>query len=307
MVALIQCTMLSTESTKDYVTRLWGHVKRLTDLPTELHKRLILVMLRLAHACPPVCDLLMEKQPATIQAAEKICEEYETRQQQKPVAAKFVKAMASAGASAPVDNIQTRGGYRGPKNHGQRQSRGVGGSNTNNGGVQGQQRQANDPPSTSAGCYRCGRPGHIARYCQAPAHAIISSPAGTSGFNPGSRGRGQHQARNQQRSVSNVGTQPPDSDYAASQEQMQYPGRNLSYLPEFQHHDAAEVAYSMAYTDKVAEVLPSTSTSRMTYGPGSPHRNAHVYDAPATVHASCANYDWWTPIHFPTCDYLVNP
>jgi hypothetical protein len=66
--------MLPSESTKDYVTRLWGHVKRLTDLPAVWHERLILVMLLFAHARPAVRDLLMEKQPATIQEAERICE-----------------------------------------------------------------------------------------------------------------------------------------------------------------------------------------------------------------------------------------
>ncbi len=297
MVVLIQCTMLPTETTKDYVTRLWGHVKRLTDLPAEWLERLILVMLRLGHARPPVRDLLMEKKPASIADAEKICEEFETRQQQKPVAAKFVEAMSSAGSSVPVDNVNARGatggGYRGPKNRGRGgQARGGGGQN---------QRPPGDAPTASAGCFRCGKPGHIARYCQAPTHSMLSNPAGASGAaNPSNKGRGGGQSNRggQQRYVSNVGTHPFYSDYAANQEQLQYPGWNPSYLPEFPQPD---VAAEVAYADEVEATFPPQE--RLTYGLGSPHRQAAIDDA--TVRTSCAHSDWWTPIHFPRCDYLI--
>jgi hypothetical protein len=83
----------------------------------------------------------------------RICEEYETRQQQKPVAAKFVEAMASAGAGAPVDNVNTRGGarggYRGPKNRGRRRGGGGGGS----GGSRDQQQQSSNDSGAAAGCF----------------------------------------------------------------------------------------------------------------------------------------------------------
>jgi hypothetical protein len=81
--------MKPDESTKDYVTRLWALVSRLTDLPDLWRERTILTALRMGHARLEVCDLLIKENPKTIADAERIAEEFEARQQTLPVTTKF--------------------------------------------------------------------------------------------------------------------------------------------------------------------------------------------------------------------------
>jgi hypothetical protein len=127
---------------------------------------------------PEVHDLLTKEQPKTIVHAERICEEYEARQRLKPVTSRFVAVMAPAdnAPKAAVGNLVVRGGYRGPKARGRGQTRGGGQQRRNSGG--------NQPRQPSAlTCFRCGKQGHIAQECRAPASAIISQP--------GTRGQGR--------------------------------------------------------------------------------------------------------------------
>jgi hypothetical protein len=101
-----QCTMKPDETTKDYVTWLWALVAQLTDMSDEWKERTILTALHMGHARLEVRDLLIKDNPKTIPAAERICEEYEVRQQTLPVTMKFVNAMVSSGATAAaVDNV----------------------------------------------------------------------------------------------------------------------------------------------------------------------------------------------------------
>jgi hypothetical protein len=219
MVMLMQCTMTSEETTKDYVTRLWSLVGRLTDLD-EVWQECLIVMLRVGHAKPEVRDLLSKEIPRTIQEAERISEEYKVRQALNPVMSWFVAAMApTAGVpKAPVDNLNVRGGYRGPK------ARGRGVAQGGN-----QQRQSGTPCAPDITCFRCGGPGHIAQECHAPAHAIQPrSPRGTNRGAAAVRGG----ARKPTAEVHGATTAP----------------WNPTDLPEFQYgEEAAEEAYVTGY------------------------------------------------------------
>jgi hypothetical protein len=150
MAMLVQCTMTTEESRKEYVTRLWAHVARLEDLSEVWHERLI--MLRLGHSRPEVRDLLTKKQPKTIVHAERICEEYKARQRLNPVMSQFVAVMALTdnAPKAAVDNLAVPGGYRVPKARGRGQTRGGGQQPANYG--------SNQPRQQSAlTCFRCGK------------------------------------------------------------------------------------------------------------------------------------------------------
>jgi hypothetical protein len=78
---ICQCTMGADEQVKDFVTRLWALVMRLEDLPDLWREGLVLMALRRGHAKQEVCDLLIKEQPKTVPDAERICEEFDARQQ----------------------------------------------------------------------------------------------------------------------------------------------------------------------------------------------------------------------------------
>jgi hypothetical protein len=142
--------------------------------------------------------------------------------------------MASNEATTPaaVDNLAVRGGYRGPKARG----RGPGRS-----GGQQRQQEGNDQsrPPAAITCFRCGKQGHIAQECRAPASAIVAQPGPSRG-----QGRPPHTRQGSQRPVANIDTANLHSARPHSPVGRWHP----SYLPEFdQAEGAAETAYSGGY------------------------------------------------------------
>jgi hypothetical protein len=219
MTLLRQCVMRSDETTKQYIARLWALVIRLPNYPDEWRECEVLTCLRTNHADEKICHLLLEKDPKTVAEAERLCEAYQARTEVAPISTKVVAAMAAAsaahaGPSQAVDNIGASGGYRGPK------ARGRGGR----GQPRGNRGGNSQPPSA---CFRCGQPGHIARYCTAPSSVVqrVQQGRGRPAFSR-SFSRGNH------RSVANVNSEPGYADYGANEEQRQFDSPwNPSHLP----------------------------------------------------------------------------
>jgi hypothetical protein len=156
-----------SESTKEFITRLWALVSRIPDLTLDLQQQEILTSLRMGHTNLQLRNLLMEKQPKTVPDAERICEEFEARERMGPVSTKFAAAMTSANLSVPVDNVQ-QGSYRGPKHRGKGKGGPQGGSGGNNKG-----RKPGGQANSGTVCHRCQCPGHIAKYCMASLPAVL--------------------------------------------------------------------------------------------------------------------------------------
>ncbi len=292
---LRSAAMGPSETTKEYVTRLWALVSRIPDLTLDLQQREILTSLRMGHSNLQLRNLLMEKQPKTVPDAERICEEFESRERMAPVSTKFAAAMASANPAVPVDNVQ-QGGYHGPKHK--------------NRGGQGKQKRDGANSNKSSGsqknagqslCHRCQRPGHIAKYCLASAPAVLPPQQNRAS---GQGQSGASNSRQQSRPVMNISTAPSYSDYAATQEhrQMLWPQSNvpLSGYTEY----AADAAYEGGYEQ--GEVLSGHDVFHrlsqgvgLSYGYGSPQR--HRRPPPPGLHTSTHHInevsdtlsEWW--------------
>ncbi len=289
-------TMGPSETTKEFVTRLWAIVSRIPDLTLDLQQREILTSLRMGHNNLQLRNLLMEKQPKTVPDAERICEEFEARERMAPVSTKFAAAMASANPAVPVDDVQQGGGYRGPKN----KNRGGGRGNNSRGG--GGRRGNGNQQSGNLVCHRCQKNGHIAKYCLATAPAVPppsrSSQPSTS--NP----------RNPARPILNVATAPVYSDYAATQEHRQNTAWPPHYLPQFQDAGEASAAAYDGYQFAQDEVITGqdalqrvTDNVGLSYGYGYPHRRSW-HDINETSTVSPPVHEWCVPVNFPRCDYI---
>jgi hypothetical protein len=150
-----QCSMRDDESTKAFVNRLRALVARMPTLDAAWQTKLILSALHLRHKSPKLRELLAEKVPDTVQAAEKIAEAYETRVKDKPIVDKLVGALA-APSGIQVDNMRARG------------TSAMGGNSS------GRQVQ----------CHTCQGYGHIAKVCPSAPRAQSSQPAGVpTGYN----------------------------------------------------------------------------------------------------------------------------
>jgi hypothetical protein len=119
---LRQAAMAPDESTRDFVTRVWALVNRLSDLTPDARESEVVTSLRIGHSNEGIRDYLSREQPKTVHEAERLCDEYEARARVKPVTSKFVAAMASSSAQA-VDNVGSQSGYRGPKARGRDRGR----------------------------------------------------------------------------------------------------------------------------------------------------------------------------------------
>jgi hypothetical protein len=300
--------MSASETTKEYVTRLWALVSRIPDLTLDLQQREILTSLRMGHSNLQIRNLLMEKQPKTVPEAERLCEEYEAREKMTPVSTKFASAMVAANPSVPVDNVQS-GGYRGPKHKG----RGGQGNKNHNQGNQSNRGGGTARNSGPPQCHRCQKHGHIAKYCLANAPAVLP-PSHQQRSASGGQSGGNH--RSQSRPILNVGATPMYSDYAATQEHQQQTAWPPHYLPQFDYSEAAaSAAYEGGYSQDEVYATGDTVLSRLSqrvglsYGYGSPQRQ-HV----ARTRPDPRRYDinevsddfseWWVPVKFPQCDYL---
>ncbi len=301
-----------SETTKEYVTRLWALVSRIPDLTLDLQQREILTSLRMGHSNLQLRNLLMEKQPKTVPDAERICEEFEAREKMAPVSTKFAAAMTSANPAVPVDNVQ-QGGYRGPKNKGR------GGKQNRGGGSQGQRGAGNGQRNSGpALCHRCQKPGHTAKYCLAHSPAVLPPQQNRSGNAPGGSGNSGGNSR-QQRSILNIATAPVYADYAATHEHQQHTAWPPHYIPQYEpEHGAAAAAYDGVYEQD--EVVAGDSVLHrlgqrvgLSYGYGSPQRRRHPFMPPHRARdtrtheineVSDPANEWWIPVKFPNNDYL---
>jgi hypothetical protein len=281
-------TMGPSETTKEFVTRLWALVSCIPDLALDLQQREILTSLRMGHTNVQVQNLLMEKQPKTVPEAERLCEEFEARERMAPVSSKFNAAMASASPAVPVDNVQQQGGgYRGrPKNknkgHGQQ------GGHNDRGGCSGGRKPGGSSQSGAMVCHCCQRQGHIAKYCLAAAPAVP----------PPARQQSNANSRQPTRPILNVGTTPIYSDYGATQEHCQRMAWPANYLPQLQDAGEAAAAAYDAYTQE--EVITGEEALRhvtdnvgLLYGYGTLHRRAW-HDVNETVVVRPPAHEWGT-------------
>jgi hypothetical protein len=314
---LHQTTMAVDESTKDFVTRLWTLVARLTTMPADWREHEVLSTLRNGHSNEDVRTLLMKEQPKTVAEAERLIEEFEVRVRARSATTKFVNAMSSSGSAQPVENVQGAGGYRGPKSRG-------GGSGqrggANRGGTNSQNRV-----SGNVTCYRCGKQGHIARVCRAPAPANNGQGVSRqSGFDRPDRGGrpdtgGRSFNNNPGRAISNVNASSQYSDYAATREQQQFDAWQPSVLPEFPTPDESEATQYGGWSHQ-DEVVPAERILQrveygagLTYGYGTPHRRHYEARRPLQARTEEAaplpvrthHKEWWVTSKFPRAEYFL--
>jgi hypothetical protein len=114
LCVLRRCTMREDEKTKDFVARLRALVARLSDLPEPWKIKAVLASMCLSHKNSKVRDLLAEKQPSTIQEAERLVEAYEIHARERSGIDKFNAALGGSSNMLPVDGVArgywTRGG-----------------------------------------------------------------------------------------------------------------------------------------------------------------------------------------------------
>ncbi len=209
---LRHATMTADESTRDFVTRMRALVSRLTSLTPEGREEEVLTSLHVGHFSENVWDYLTKHQPKTVQEAQRLCDEFEARACVRPVTTKFVTAMASNGPLV-VDQVQAGGGYRGPKARGGQCGRPGRGQD---------HRNSNTGNGSCPTCFQCGKTGHVARYCRAPAPLQADPrdalcPEGGGRNNPAT---GQQLQEQQQwgRPVLNVAATPTYADTGATHE-----------------------------------------------------------------------------------------
>ncbi len=269
----------------------------------------MLTSLHVGHFNKNIRDYLTKHQPKTVQEAERLCDEFEARARVRPVKSKFVSAMSSNGPLA-VDQVQAGGGYRGPKARGGQRGRPDRGQDNRNLSTSNENRPT---------CFRCGKTGHVARYCRAPA-PMQANPRdtrrteGAGGRQNAATGPPAQQQQQRGRPVLNVAATPTYADSGVTREHQRMMGWQPSHLPEFdaaepQHEEGAYVPWSAQ-----DEVIPALALAQvnmgvgLTYVYGSPnrrpsHRYAPVDEASTTVRKP--NNKWWVTAVFPRTQYLL--
>ncbi len=246
---VIQCRMRDDESTKQYVNRVRALVSRMGTMASDWQTKHILAVLRFTHKSAKLRDLLAEKNPATVQEAEKIAEAFETRAKDKPSVDRLVGALAGPSSSLPVDNVRMRGGAA-SGNRGQ--------------------------------CHNCGGQGHFAKVC--PSARRDNGRGGGSGAQRGQQ-RG-HPATPPQRSCGRNmyrGAQQFRTSYVPAHN-VGYSGYvdTPEYDPEAwqaAQHDSVEAPYDGPGPSDYSGAMAASfaPTDSVGYGYGSPHRAPPQY------------------------------
>ncbi len=289
---LRRCTMREDEKTKDFVARLRALVARLSDLPEDWKIKAVLASMRLSHKNSKVRDLLAEKQPATIQEAERLVEAYEIRARERSGVDKFNAALGGASNALPVDGV-ARGYWT------------RGGSTTVSSG-----RQCSNPSCTlrrcrgnpcmllSMQCHTCSQTGHLANQCpQKQANMPQRFIRGRFSRGVPQRGRGRHIGEAYAGYMEQSEQQQFDMAWAPSSflgegDYSDYSAAQAAYLPTEAVHQGLQTSYPYRPAQRPSS---SHSTSGPTYHPTGDYQIMSI-DLQETVSSKSTPREWWHPI-----------
>ncbi len=280
LVLVRQCAMRQDETTKEYVNRLRALVAGLQGMSDQWRVNEMLASLRMAHRDTRVRELLAEKMPKTVAEAEKLAEQFDTRQKEKPVVDRMASAMVGMNNAANIEFVKSRG-----------RGQATGGSSGRPG-----------PPGkdlSGVQCFLCKLYGHVKANCPVLAAGMAAM-----------RGRGQPQrgfprAYGQGRfgssrggyrghGVNNVEPTGENDVWTATEQQEGWQAAGYGQPATLSYNFDPNYAFTQSW-DPSAYGLTAAQQMEITTGPAT--GGAHLFGVPILeTDTQVSAQEWWVDV-----------